>query len=178
MRYSDYATWTQGEAECHRTTVSFNTTIMGGHVEDERLHLHISETRDLERGLADSPLTPQLVVTPKLTINAAGLGAVSLAKRFHGLNHGVIPPSYYARGCYFTLSETKVPPFSRLIYPIPESGGLGVHVTIDLAGHVKFGPDVEWIGSPDETSILLNKYMNAAFKRKALCLRPWAFFMP
>ncbi|CAA7389030.1 unnamed protein product [Spirodela intermedia] len=147
-----------GEAECHRTTVSFNTTIIGGHVEDGRLHLHISETRDVERGLADSPLTPELVVTPKLTINAAGLGAVSLAKRFRGLPPGVTPPSYYARGCYFTLSETKVPPFNHLIYPIPESGGLGVHVTIDLGGHVKFGPDVEWIDSPDETSILLNRF--------------------
>ncbi|CAA6654440.1 unnamed protein product [Spirodela intermedia] len=130
-----------GEAECHRTTVSFNTTVIGGHVEDGRLHLHISETRDVERGLADSPLTPELVVTPNLTINAAGLGAVSLAKRFHGL-----PPG------------TKVPPFNHLIYPIPESGGLGVHVTIDLGGHVKFGPDVEWIDSPDETSILLNRF--------------------
>ncbi|XP_078438364.1 FAD-dependent oxidoreductase family protein [Wolffia australiana] len=146
-----------GEAESHKTMVSFNTTIIGGHVEEGKLHLHISETEEIDKSVSASPLRPQLVVIPKLIINAAGLGAVSLAKRFHGLNHRFIPTCYCARGCYFTMSGMKNP-FRRLIYPIPEDGGLGVHVTLDLCGSVKFGPDVEWIDSPDETSMLLGRF--------------------
>lgn len=90
-------------------------------------------------------------------MNAAGLSAPALAKQFNGLDRGVIPGSYYARGSYFTLSNTKVPPFKHLIYPIPEDGGLGVHVTLDLNGQVKFGPDVEWTVGIDDISSFLNK---------------------
>ena len=95
---------------------------------------------------------------PKLVVNAAGLGAISLMRKFQGINPRVFPSSYYARGCYFALRGTKISPFRHLIYPVPEDGGLGVHVTLDLGGNAKFGPDVEWIDSPDETSILLNRY--------------------
>lgn len=93
---------------------------------------------------------------PKIVINSAGLSALPLAKRFHGLKQGVVPSSYYARGCYFTLSKPKSP-FSHLIYPIPEDGGLGVHVTLDLNGFVKFGPNVEWIDGVDYLSSFLNR---------------------
>ncbi|KAI5443546.1 variant 3 [Lathyrus oleraceus] len=86
-----------------------------------------------------------------------GLSAPALAKRFTGLENRVIPPAYYARGCYFTLSNTKAP-FRRLLYPIPEDGGLGVHVTLDLNGQVKFGPDVEWIDGVDDISSFQNKF--------------------
>lgn len=89
-------------------------------------------------------------------MNSAGLSAPALARRFSGLDAGVIPKSYYARGCYFTLSNTKVPPFQHLIYPIPEDGGMGVHVTLDLNGQVKFGPDVEWMDGIDDISSFLN----------------------
>lgn len=81
-----------------------------------------------------------------------------LAKRVNGLHDAVIPRAYYARGCYFTLSNMKIPPFKHLIYPIPVEGGIGVHVTLDLDGQVKFGPDVEWIDGVDEISCFLNKY--------------------
>lgn len=101
---------------------------------------------------------PELVLVPKLVVNSAGLSSLALAKRFHGLDNGIIPPGFFARGCYFTLSSTKVPPFEHLIYPIPEDGGLGVHVTLDLDGHLKFGPDVEWIDGIDDVSSFLNKY--------------------
>jgi 2-hydroxyglutarate dehydrogenase len=100
----------------------------------------------------------QLVLLPKLVINSAGLSAVPLAKQFHGLDQAFVPTPHYARGCYFTLSQTKSP-FSRLIYPLPEDGGIGVHVTLDLNGLVRFGPDVEWIsdGGKDHVSCFLNK---------------------
>ena len=59
-----------------------------------------------------------------------------------------MPPAHYAKGNYFTLAGRA--PFSRLIYPVPEAAGLGVHLTLDLGGQAKFGPDVQWVDSPDD----------------------------
>ena len=83
-----------------------------------------------------------------LLINAAGLHAQSLARLFTGLAAAHVPPSHYAKGNYFTLAGRS--PFDRLIYPVPEAAGLGVHLTLDLGGQAKFGPDVEWVNSPDD----------------------------
>ncbi|MDP3413074.1 MAG: FAD-dependent oxidoreductase, partial [Polaromonas sp.] len=81
-----------------------------------------------------------------------GLQAPALAARFAGLAPACVPRAYYAKGNYFTLSGRS--PFSRLIYPVPEPAshlaGLGVHLTIDLGGQAKFGPDVEWVESPED----------------------------
>ena len=148
----------QGEAESYGTTFSYNSTVIGGHLEGNQICLHVSETARLEEWNGCSVLHPELVLIPELLVNSAGLSAVSLANRFTGLPNGVIPPAYhYARGCYFTLSNTKMAPFKRLIYPIPEDGGIGVHVTLDLNDQVKFGPDVEWIDGIDDISSFLNK---------------------
>ena len=76
-------------------------------------------------------------------VNAAGLHAPALARRFEGLDPRQVPPAYFAKGSYFTLSGRS--PFGRLIYPVPEAAGLGVHLTIDLGGQAKFGPDVQWV---------------------------------
>ncbi|WP_194965899.1 MULTISPECIES: NAD(P)/FAD-dependent oxidoreductase [unclassified Polaromonas] len=84
----------------------------------------------------------------KTVVNAAGLHAQQLASRFAGLPAQHVPPSHYAKGNYFTLPGRS--PFSRLIYPVPEAAGLGVHLTIDLGGQAKFGPDVQWVDSPDD----------------------------
>ena len=84
----------------------------------------------------------------KSVVNAAGLQAQALARRFAGLAAQFVPPSHYAKGNYFTLTGRS--PFSRLIYPVPEAAGLGVHLTIDLGGQAKFGPDVQWVSSPDD----------------------------
>lgn len=81
-------------------------------------------------------------------VNAAGLLAPELARRFEGLPPAAVPNAYFAKGSYFTLSGRA--PFSRLVYPVPEPGGLGVHLTIDLGGQAKFGPDVEWVQSADD----------------------------
>ena len=77
-----------------------------------------------------------MVLVPNLVVNSTGLSAPVLAKRFTGIHNAVIPPAYYARGCYFTLSKTKSRPFKHLIYPIPVEAGIGVHVTLDLDGQV------------------------------------------
>jgi L-2-hydroxyglutarate oxidase LhgO len=76
-------------------------------------------------------------------VNSAGLRAPSVARAIEGFPVSSIPPELYAKGNYYAL--TGRPPFSRLVYPVPEPGGLGVHVTLDLAGQARFGPDVEWI---------------------------------
>nr|AFK34722.1 unknown [Lotus japonicus] len=147
-----------GEAENHRTTFTYNSTVIGGHLEGKEICLHILETKCLKEWDGTSILHPELILVPKLLVNSTGLSAPALAKRFTSLQSEVIPPSYYARGCYFTLSDTKASPFRHLIYPIPEDGGLGVHVTLDLNGQIKFGPDVEWIDGVDDISSFQNKF--------------------
>ncbi len=88
---------------------------------------------------------PQL--RARVVVNAAGLQAVALARRVEGLDARHVPRQHLAKGSYFALTGPS--PFSRLIYPAPESGGLGVHLTLDLAGQARFGPDVEWVDQID-----------------------------
>ncbi|CAN8279665.1 unnamed protein product [Cochlearia groenlandica] len=144
-----------GEAENNHATFSYNTVVLSGRVEEEKMHLFVAETGSFESGFEPAA---QLELVPNLVVNSAGLGAQALAKRLHGLDQRFIPLSHYARGCYFTLLGVKAPPFNSLVYPIPEVGGLGVHVTVDLNGLVKFGPDVEWIEHTDDKSSFLNKF--------------------
>jgi len=80
-------------------------------------------------------------------INCAGLGAQRLARATEGYPSERVPRLVLAKGNYFAF--TGRPAFSRLIYPVPVPGGLGVHVTLDLAGRMRFGPDVEWIEHED-----------------------------
>ncbi|MFO7530773.1 MAG: NAD(P)/FAD-dependent oxidoreductase [Marinobacter sp.] len=82
-------------------------------------------------------------------INAAGLGAPGLAENWQGLPESQRPEQWLARGVYFSYSGRHS--FDSLIYPVPEAGGLGVHLTLDLAGQARFGPDVEWIEAEDYT---------------------------
>lgn len=82
-------------------------------------------------------------VTARYLVNAAGLGAQALARRIEPLSAKQIPPLHLARGQYYSYSGAI--PFRHLIYPVPVPGGLGTHLTIDLAGLGRFGPDVEWI---------------------------------
>lgn len=82
-------------------------------------------------------------------VNAAGLGAIPLAASWPGYDSRFCPEAHYARGVYFSYSGRH--PFDTLIYPVPEPGGLGVHLTLDLAGQARFGPDVEWIRDIDYT---------------------------
>jgi len=79
--------------------------------------------------------------------NAAGLGAQAVAGAVEGIRPGAVPPLRLAKGSYYALSGAA--PFSRLIYPVPVHGGLGVHLTLDLAGQARFGPDVEWVERED-----------------------------
>jgi L-2-hydroxyglutarate oxidase LhgO len=108
----------------------------------------VAELRPDASGVAvliEGESSPQLQA--RWIVNAAGLGAVRLAERTRGLPAQFIPRPHLAKGSYFTLAGPA--PFARLIYPVPEPGGLGVHLTLDLAGQARFGPDVEWVETID-----------------------------
>lgn len=83
----------------------------------------------------------------RVVVNAAGLHAPDLARVMQGLSPECAPRAYYAKGHYYTLSGRA--PFRRLVYPVAVAGGLGVHVTLDLAGGLRFGPDLTWIDRID-----------------------------
>jgi len=91
--------------------------------------------------------TEPTTVKCRSLVNAAGLWAQDVARSLRGVPTSSIPGQYFAKGHYFTLSGKS--PFNRLVYPVPEPGGLGVHVTLDLAGQARFGPDVSWLDSVD-----------------------------
>jgi len=86
-------------------------------------------------------------LTTQRLVNAAGLDAQAVAHTFAGLAANTIPARHLAKGHYFTLQGRA--PFRHLVYPVASSGGLGIHVTLDLAGGARFGPDVEWVPTVD-----------------------------
>ena len=112
-------------------------------------HIHLSQ------GTATHPIVVRTQdgteLACKVLVNAAGLNAVALAQRMQGLRKELLPTAYYAKGNYFTLAGKA--PFSRLIYPVPEAAGLGVHLTLDLGGQAKFGPDVQWVSAPQDLQV-------------------------
>jgi L-2-hydroxyglutarate oxidase LhgO len=120
-----------GEAEAAGAMVAFETPLLaaaatGGGIE-----------------IATGGAAPMRLVC-RLLVNCAGLDAPALSRRIAGADPARIPTPYLAKGSYFTLSGRS--PFTHLVYPMPEPGGLGVHLTLDLAGQARFGPDVEWVG--------------------------------
>jgi L-2-hydroxyglutarate oxidase LhgO len=124
----------QGEAEAAGAMIAFRTPVLSGRVCADGFELAVG---------GDEPTTLRC----NCLVNAAGLFAPALARAIDGIPEASIPPAYFCRGVYFTLSGRS--PFRRLIYPVPVPGGLGVHLTLDLTGQARFGPDVEWISDVD-----------------------------
>ena len=87
----------------------------------------------------------------KILVNSAGHGACQLQNSIAGYPPQLLETAFYAKGNYFSCS--KKAPFQHLIYPVPEAAGLGVHLTLDLAGQAKFGPDVEWVDSANQLRV-------------------------
>ncbi len=112
------------------------------------LNTHVTAVRRTGDGFAIMTGTaPEPAVHCRRVINAAGLHAPGVAATIEGLQRATIPRQYLARGHYYAL--TGPAPFRRLVYPVAESGGLGIHVTLDLAGAARFGPDVQWTEAID-----------------------------
>ena len=123
-----------GDAENAGAVSVFFSPVLGGRVAGRGLEVDVG---------GSDPMTLRC----RLLINSTGLHAPALAGRIRGMPRDRVPTAYYAKGNYFTLSGRS--PFSRLIYPVPVPGGLGVHLTVDLGGQARFGPDVEWIDTID-----------------------------
>ena len=102
-----------------------------------------------ERGLLIGVNGGEPALRARALVNCAGVHAPAVARLMEGFPPAHIPTAWFAKGSYFTLNTRA--PFSRLIYPVPIPGGLGIHLTLDLAGQARFGPDVEWIHSCEFT---------------------------
>ncbi len=126
----------QGDAEAHGAMFVFHSPVLGGRAVDGGVEIDVGGAEPM-------------ALRCRTLVNCAGLHATGLARAIVGMPSQLVPRQYYARGCYFTLAGRS--PFSRLIYPAPVAGGLGVHLTIDLGGQARFGPDVEWIDTIDYT---------------------------
>ena len=124
----------QGDAEAAGAACAFHTPLLHAKALADRIEL-------------DAGGNAPIGLECKLLVNAAGLAASEVARRINGMPIDLIPAAYLAKGNYFSCSARS--PFSRLIYPVPEPGGLGVHLTLDMAGQARFGPDVEWVDSID-----------------------------
>jgi L-2-hydroxyglutarate oxidase LhgO len=91
--------------------------------------------------------TDRVTLTCAELVNCAGLGAPAVARTIEPLARGALPQARYAKGHYYGLAGPS--PFRHLVYPVAEAGGLGIHVTLDLGGRARFGPDVQWIDTVD-----------------------------
>jgi L-2-hydroxyglutarate oxidase LhgO len=120
----------QGDAEAHGAMLALKSFLIGGEVTADGFVLHVGGTE-------------AMTIKARLVVNSAGLRAPSVAKSIEGYDRSHAPRELYAKGNYYSLARRS--PFSRLVYPIPEPGGLGVHVTLDMGGQARFGPDVEWV---------------------------------
>jgi L-2-hydroxyglutarate oxidase LhgO len=124
----------RGEAEDAGAAFAFHTPLLHAKADAGRIELEVG---------GEAPITLEC----ELLVNAAGLSAPAVARGIDGMPIELIPRAYLAKGNYFSCSART--PFTHLIYPVPEPGGLGVHLTLDMAGQARFGPDVEWVDAID-----------------------------
>jgi len=123
-----------GEAEEQGAVIAFNSPVIGGTINDDCIRLRIGGNQPTEIGC-------------DYVINTGGLYAQAIVATIEGFPKAHIPDIYFAKGNYFVLNRKS--PFKRLIYPVPDEAGLGVHLTLDLEGQARFGPDVEWVDQID-----------------------------
>jgi L-2-hydroxyglutarate oxidase LhgO len=123
-----------GDLEVHGGALALVSPVLGGRVTAEGIVLAVGGSEPLE-------------LVCRSVVNSAGFSAQAVARSLQGVPPQSIPPTYYAIGHYYSLAGPS--PFNRLIYPVARQDWLGVHVTIDLGGQVKFGPDFNWIDRID-----------------------------
>ena len=123
-----------GEAEDHGAMLALHSPVTGGALDAEGIVLEVGGAEPMR-------------ICARTVVKSAGLMAQRVAAAMRGFPQEKVPPCHYAKGNYFSLAGRS--PFTHLIYPVPEAAGLGVHLTLDLAGQARFGPDVEWITEID-----------------------------
>jgi len=124
----------QGDLEDAGGMIAFNARLDHARVTEDGFTLRIGGAEPME-------------LACRILVNSSGLEAPALARRIEGYDPALAPEAHYCKGNYYRLAGKS--PFSRLIYPVPEAAGLGVHVTIDMAGQSRFGPDTEWVETID-----------------------------
>lgn len=124
----------QGDLENAGGMVVLNTPVEGCAIEQDRFVVTTGGGAPMQ-------------VRSRILINSTGLAAPKVARAIEGLNRAALPEAHYAIGHYYRLSGPS--PCNRLVYPLPEEGGLGIHLTLDLGGQARFGPDVRWIDGVD-----------------------------
>jgi L-2-hydroxyglutarate oxidase LhgO len=127
-----------GDADNAGASIVYNAPVESGVIKDGGITLSV--------GGAD-PCT----ITCKYLVNSAGLYAVKFLHTLKNFGAAHIPEQYYAKGNYFILNGKS--PFNHLVYPIPVAAGLGTHATLDMGGACRFGPDVEWVDSPEDLAV-------------------------
>ncbi len=125
-----------GEAEAHGAALALKSPLVRGEARGPGFLLEVGGKEPMR-------------LEAEILINSAGLHAARVAASLAGLDARHVPALHYARGNYYALAGRA--PFSHLVYPLPEPGGLGVHLTLDLGGQARFGPDVEWVDAIDYT---------------------------
>lgn len=123
-----------GDAEAHGAALALRSPLLRGEARDDGFALEVGGAEPMR-------------LAAGIVVNAAGLHATKVAASIAGLDARHVPRPYFAKGSYFSLAGRS--PSSRLVYPLPEPGGLGVHLTLDLGGQARFGPDVEWVDAID-----------------------------
>ncbi|MDB4988386.1 MAG: dependent oxidoreductase [Myxococcaceae bacterium] len=129
-----YMTSLKRDAEKHGAAVLLAAPVLDGTVRNDGIELSIGGSQPVR-------------VLCRSLINCAGLWAPSVAASISGIPPATIPTAHFAKGHYFTMVGRS--PFQHLVYPVPVAGGLGIHVTLDLAGQVRFGPDLSWVDGVD-----------------------------
>ena len=140
-----------GEAEAHGAMLVYDAQVDAIEQAEAGWTVQVGETR----------------LTAPILVNAAGLGAQTLAQTIEALDPKLVPPLFLAKGCYFSYAGRV--PFSRLIYPVPGPASLGTHFTLDLGGQARFGPDIHWV---DEIDYTVDPALKPAFLAAARRLWP------
>ena len=122
-----------GQLESHGATISYGSKVTRMWVRKDGVAVAVNEEE------------PCLLAGA--IVNCAGLFAPQVARSIDGFPQEQVPTAHLAKGNYFVLDGRA--PFQHLVYPVPEPGGLGIHLTLDMGGRARFGPDVQWIDSLD-----------------------------
>ena len=124
----------QGDAENAGAMIVFKSPVRSGCVSSEGIEIEVGGAEPMS-------------ILCQTVINSAGLRAPEVARSISGLSAQYIPPAYFAKAHYYTLSGKS--PFNHLVYPVAHTAFLGVHVTLDLGGQARFGPDIDWVDGID-----------------------------